>query len=449
MNSLLHVGLNLLLTLPQPVMPGLLFCCLFHMRNPVRFMLTYVLTLLGIQTVFALYTVWGSGSLFSSLQMLMIPAASILIPCWYSREGKRKTVLFSLLLVALLFSSDLVYSQLVTTFWGERMVRELYIVSIPMASAIKIGYTLFLALLYLPLYLLWKRLVDHSEVGGDMPFLVYLLGQGATVALLDYAFSTIRLKSLAAVLGSILVFAAVLAVSALLLYLFAQAREYYALLARQALLERQLELQEIRGRELANREAHMASLKHELAAQLEQARQYLRCCRMHQAQAAVESAVQQLRAARGVYCAHPVVEAVAAEAARRCRRFGIALDLQLSLPAELPLDGPVLCSLFSNLLDNAIEACQDLDQDARRISCTVVCRKGYLIAEECNPLPPPRTDAAQAERQRDGRGLGLQILQNMAETYQGEISVREQDGCFSITVWLKLLPKEGAAGAWI
>ena len=141
-----------------------------------------------------------------------------------------------------------------------------------------------------------------------------------------------------------------------------------------------------------------------------------------------------------------MVDAVAADKARRCQAEGIALELRLALPQDLPLDGPALCSVFANLLDNAMEACLRLPAEARQITCSAVCRGGYLIVQERNPLPPPLDAEARRRRHADGRGLGLEILEQIARRYDGMVEICREDGQFQITVWLKLAApeKEGA-----
>lgn len=101
-----------------------------------------------------------------------------------------------------------------------------------------------------------------------------------------------------------------------------------------------------------------------------------------------------------------VVDAVAVDKARRCQAEGIALELRLALPQDLPLDGPTLCSVFANLLDNAMEACLRLPAEARQITCSAVCRGGYLIVQERNPLPPPR----MPKRGGDGAQTGVALV---------------------------------------
>lgn len=196
--------------------------------------------------------------------------------------------------------------------------------------------------------------------------------------------------------------------------------------------------------ELEANARQVGQLSDQLRSQLEAARQSISERDLPRAGGALARACKQLKAVQGIYCAHPVIDAVLADKARRCEAEHIRLELALDLPPELPQDGLALCSLFGNLLDNAVEACLRLPEGERVIRCRAGCRGGYLVVEEENPLPPPLDEAAQQRRIRAGRGLGLEILSGIARRYGGEVETTQRDGRFQATVWLGLdTPPEG------
>ena len=56
------------------------------------------------------------------------------------------------------------------------------------------------------------------------------------------------------------------------------------------------------------------------------------------------------------FCANPVVNAVLANKAALCRRENITLEASLDVPEATGLSDGELCSVFANLLDNAIKS---------------------------------------------------------------------------------------------
>ena len=443
MNTIQTYALNALLGIPQTAIQIWVFLRLFYVRRPVCYGVTYTLALLGIQLVYgAAETVWA-GAYLSASRIAVTLAAVVIIPCCFSREGKGKTILFGIAQMALLLLADLIYSRSLTVLLGENILNELLLHPV-LLTAIKLLYALFLLLLNFGFCSIWSRLVSHGEAGWDAPFLLFILGQCVSIIMLDYFIWTLT-PEMPLTLSLLCLLVGVLLVSGVvLLRLFAQAKEYYRAQERQRMLERQLDLRRARQSELEANARQVGQLSDQLRGQLEAARQSLNESDLPRAGGALDRASKQLKAVQSTYCAHPVIDAVLADKARRCEAEHIRLELALDLPPELPQDGPALCSLFGNLLDNAVEACLRLPEGERVIRCRAGCRGGYLVVEEENPLPPPLDEAARQSRVRAGRGLGLEILSGIAKRYVGEVETQQRAGRFQVTVWLGLdAPPEG------
>lgn len=436
MNTLPFHLRNILLGLPQIAVQIGLFFRLFYVRRKVCFAGLYTLVLCTIQFGYALADGRWPGMYASATRILCTVAAMAILPCCFSREGTKKTLIFGVAQMLLLNLSDVVYSSVLSTLLGEDILNELLLGPAARLVSVKLTYALFLFLLSWGFGQLWRRFIDHGEVQWNAPFLLFLLGQTAAVILLDY-FIWILTPERPMTLTRLAVLVGLLLASGVLLpCLFSQAKEYYRAPERQRLLEHQLILQKARQEELASGARRVAELREGLRGQLEEARRSLRRQDLSEAGGALDRAAKQLNALRGTFCAHPVVDAVLADKARLCAAEHIRLELALNLPAELPQDGPSLCSLFGNVMDNAIEACRRLPEGERVIRCRAGCRGGYLIVEEENPLPPPLDLAARQLRVRAGRGLGLEILAHIARDHGGELEKKEEDGRFCLTVWL-------------
>jgi signal transduction histidine kinase len=138
------------------------------------------------------------------------------------------------------------------------------------------------------------------------------------------------------------------------------------------------------------------------------------------------------------YCANPVINALLAVKAGQCESAGVALDCACDVPARLPIDGVELCSLFSNVLDNALRAARDSGQETPKVELrsgvqgnvfTLRCRNSCPVQPEDTPRP--------------GHGLGLEILRDLAARHDGEVQTDRADGIFTATVQLLLQDKSG------
>ena len=87
-----------------------------------------------------------------------------------------------------------------------------------------------------------------------------------------------------------------------------------------------------------------------------------------------------------------------------------------------PLD---LCSMFSNLLDNAIRACEELPEDKRIIDLSARNQGDYLLIRCDNPA------LEHPGNQPQGTGYGKKILRDIAERYHGEFQTSFADGVFT------------------
>lgn len=139
---------------------------------------------------------------------------------------------------------------------------------------------------------------------------------------------------------------------------------------------------------------------------------------------------------RETYSSHPVVNAVLSEKQQLCREKGFSMDVNVEIPRTVKVDPLHLCSIFSNLLDNAIEAVEELEQDERVIEVRGELKGHYLIVKVCN-----RAEKAHVERERrEGRGDGTQILKDIARKYEGEYRAEYEHGQYSAVLAVKAVP---------
>lgn len=136
------------------------------------------------------------------------------------------------------------------------------------------------------------------------------------------------------------------------------------------------------------------------------------------------------------FCSNRIVDAILVEKQKQCDDFGILLNAKMDIPAGTSIDGPDLCSVFCNILDNAINACKELPEENRRIEISAVQSTGYLTIVSSNPCKPeaPKVKKALSPLQR--HGLGLEIIRSIAQKYEGRTSVENANETFTITVWL-------------
>lgn len=186
---------------------------------------------------------------------------------------------------------------------------------------------------------------------------------------------------------------------------------------------------------LEQKHAELLSMRADLNQQLSRIRLLLEKGDTDAAEADIASVQQTLDHTRiREYCQHQVVNAILTEKDRQCQALGIRTDYQLLIPRKLPIDPLHLCSIFSNLMDNAIEALRELPQEQRSLTLHGALRGSYLLVRLENPA-----SRKHAERPiRTGHGYGSQILQDIADTYDGYFQCDFDNGVFRAIMAVKV-----------
>ena len=123
-----------------------------------------------------------------------------------------------------------------------------------------------------------------------------------------------------------------------------------------------------------------------------------------------------------------------------------ALHFTGSVPAE-GIRSDDLCTIFSNLLDNALEACRDGGEEARDIIVEAKTAQGNFLLAITNPTKNEAlSDGVRKTTKADRRnhGFGLKNVERAVKRYDGTLQTRVQDGMFCADVLLRL-PKQSPA----
>lgn len=175
------------------------------------------------------------------------------------------------------------------------------------------------------------------------------------------------------------------------------------------------------------RREEMAKIRHDYNNILSSVLSLLHMEKIPEAEETVKSLLIKIEQTREMeYCEIPIVNAILSEKEAECRRNNIKLSVDLLFPGDISVSYIDLCSVFSNLLDNAIRACNHFTQEEnKRIDLTVRTQGGYVLVRCDNPsLKAP---GAQPE----GTGYGMKILNDIAKRYGGEFKSSFKDGVFT------------------
>lgn len=147
----------------------------------------------------------------------------------------------------------------------------------------------------------------------------------------------------------------------------------------------------------------------------------------------------------GHLCNNPVLNAVLMPKSYEANNEGIETEIILNDCDNLPFEQYDLCSLFSNLFDNAIEACKKMGDNEHKFieikSKNSGCYFVVKIVNSCEEIVDTKKTFSLTKRKK-GHGYGMQIIKSIVSKYNGDLNIESENGKFSVTVALKLKESE-------
>ena len=132
-----------------------------------------------------------------------------------------------------------------------------------------------------------------------------------------------------------------------------------------------------------------------------------------------------------VHTRHPIMDAILNQKYQLAQEHGIDIQFQVNDLSGLKLETDAMVLLFTNLLDNAIEACLRLDTE-RIIRCSILADDGlYLSVKNTSPPVTIRDSSIPTSKHPpEEHGYGLMSVQRVLKERNAEYSFDYQDGWF-------------------
>ena len=116
----------------------------------------------------------------------------------------------------------------------------------------------------------------------------------------------------------------------------------------------------------------------------------------------------------------------------------IRLELEEGL-AGIEISNYELCSVFGNLLDNALEAVKKLPEDERKIKLSVRRQLDMLCIFCENPYTDVKSENGSfvsSKADAKNHGFGIRQIRHIASKYQGTVEINTDNHIFSVSVLL-------------
>jgi len=143
------------------------------------------------------------------------------------------------------------------------------------------------------------------------------------------------------------------------------------------------------------------------------------------------------------FCRNPIINAVLTIKMNAVRANKIDTDIILEDCDNLPFDNYEVCSLFANLYDNAVEACQKLEEDKDRfIEMRSGVKNGYFVLKirnSCLEMKEFKNDKLpKTDKDSKEHGYGTRIIESITKKYDGNFTMHYENEIMQAVVALKI-----------
>ena len=169
----------------------------------------------------------------------------------------------------------------------------------------------------------------------------------------------------------------------------------------------------------------MNDLKADYQSNLATVHCFLECNRNEKALELLEALMTRVNATKEYpFCPSPIINAVLSDKEHICKQSSIPFQADLNIGSCEAIPPVYLCNIFSNLLDNAVSACQDINDISKRFIQVTAKQSGdYLHIKVKNSSNTPTASI-------DGHGYGQKIVKDIAEKYNGSFQTFYENGTY-------------------
>ena len=222
---------------------------------------------------------------------------------------------------------------------------------------------------------------------------------------------------------------------------FAVQSERHRLEYENHLMERQIAVQKERYTTLTQIDAEIRAQRHDLRHQFIVLRRFAENGELDKLSEYLDSLTVNIPVPLQRYCENESVNAVAAYYAALAKRAGIKdCDISLEIPEQTGrAPENALCIIIGNLLENALEACRYVQEDASFIHLKSRLHYGTLTIVMDNSCQSVALSAdGRFLSHKQGGGTGLRSISAVAEKYDGGTQFKAVGNRFSSSVYLQL-----------
>ena len=202
-----------------------------------------------------------------------------------------------------------------------------------------------------------------------------------------------------------------------------------------------LTLRNIQYEHLQQRIDEARQIKHDVRHHALLSLEYLRGGKLPELEAYLEQYCNSLNNTQTiVYCQNYEVNSLLNYFVQQARQYGVTVDVQVQFPQDIALTETTLAVLLSNLLENAVDACKEIESGEKKISVRGKVSDGFVYFDIANNYTGVLHQTRKGDfltTKEDGTGLGLRSVSHLVKLHKGVLEVDTKDNIFRVSVMLR------------
>ena len=397
-------------------------CFKLKIKAPAAYLI--YLSIYAVCTFFNFYYQYAYNRLFPLTGFIM--PLFFYLPFNFLTEGKpyKKLILIIVDMVVIdTFGEYLIYMvQMFTSNSAEMILNRFDLYRFVMI----ITHTLVTLPMKYLLVKLWNRIVNKSNEKLNLIFMIFPLAQFLSFTLVrievteeDWSFDK---------LAVLVAYFFVIIISCIIYLFFLSDIEKKNRLEKEySALSYTRRLEEAHYAAIEEKQIETAKIRHDIKNQLSVIGGLLRSGDTEEAKALfdeLENSVNNSKVKE--YCCVPIINALLHEKEKLCEDESVSLvtDISISHTGNIPKNR--LCSIFSNLIDNAVRECKALPEGIERVIKVSAAEKNGFISVRCEN--PVREGKENGDRTPEGSGYGMKIWNDIAHEYNGRFFYESREG---------------------
>ena len=133
-----------------------------------------------------------------------------------------------------------------------------------------------------------------------------------------------------------------------------------------------------------------------------------------------------------------IANAILNEKSYELQQEKICMKVEGKLPAKLIISDYDLCSIFSNLINNAVEACEKVEKN-RKIYIKLGFYNKYISLHICNSYNSNQFSLKTTKKDKYNHGFGLLKIKDCVKRYDGNIEIKKTTDKFMVDIVVKAM----------